>query len=151
MNRSKKTAFRSALDYDGRPLAVCLEKIAEQNRLLHIVRTALPPSIAEHADHCVVSAARLLIYTTSAAWASQIRFFNQAILNKLHESGQQKITHVQVKILLQPDEPKRGRVARLPSGEIVQAVFGQMNENSEDVLDKALAKLAKTLKKRSES
>ncbi len=151
MDRSKKTAFKSALDFDGSSMAVCLEKIAEQNRLLCIVRTALPPSIAEHANHCVASGNRLLIYTDSAAWASQIRFFNGAIINKLSEFGQQQIIGIQVKILLQPGQHENGRTVHLPSGETVKAVFQQVDENSEDVLDRALAKLAKTLRKRLES
>ncbi|MDD2760640.1 MAG: DciA family protein [Methylomonas sp.] len=151
MYRSKKNVFRSALDYDARSLALCLEKIAEQKRLLLIVTTALPKSIAEHADHCVISGNRLLIYTASAAWASQIRFFSQAILNSLHELGQQKIVRIQVKVLLQAGDAKRERTVCLPSNETVEAIFSQVDEKSEDVLDKALTKLANTLKKRLES
>lgn len=140
--------FKSAMEFDSRLLTVLMEKVAEQNQLLRVVRAALPSSIAEHADSCVVSGTRLLIYTGSAAWASQIRFYNQAILNKLSESGQQKITNIKVKVLLQPRGLETGRSARLPSPETVRAVFGKLDENSDDVLDKALAKLGKTLQKR---
>lgn len=151
MSHSKKTIFRSALDYEGRTLAVCLEKIAEQNQLLRIVWTALPPSMAKHATHCVISGARLLIYTSSAAWASQIRFFQVAILNKLHECGQQKITHIQVKILFQPKGTEKGRSVRLPSAKTVQNLLGSVDQTSDDELDRSLTKLAATLKKRIES
>ena len=151
MSHSKKPVFRSALDFEGRSLAVCLEKIAEQNQLLRIVRTALPPSIAEHASHCVVSGARLLIYTASAAWASQIRFYQEAILNKLQQSGQQKITRIQVKVLLQPVETRTARTAQLPSPETVQFMLHVVDEKSDDELDKAFARLAKTLRKRLEN
>lgn len=150
MNHSKKTVFRSALDFEGRSLAICLEKIAEQNQVLRVVQTALPPSIAEHAEHCVISAGRLLIYTGSSAWASQIRFFQQAILNKLQESGQQKIVTVQVKVFPPLTESKSSRTARLPASETVQAMLGQAEEDSDDVLKQALSKLAKTLRKRLE-
>lgn len=148
MNHSKKTVFRSAMDFKGRSLAMCLEKIAEQNQFLRIVRTALPESIAEHANHCVISGARLLIYTDSAAWASQIRFFHQAILNKLQESGQQKIVQVQIKVISSLFESRGGRTARLPTHETVQVMLGQVDNESDDVLDAALARLARTLRKR---
>ncbi|MGY6275881.1 DciA family protein [Methylomonas sp. MgM2] len=124
-----------------------MEKVAEHGQLLRVVRAALPPSIAEHADYCVVSGNRLLIYTDSSIWASQIRFYRDPILNGLGDSGQQNITDVRVKILFQFDDGKKNRTARLPSAETVQSMLGAVNENSDDVLDKALAKLAETLKK----
>lgn len=151
MAYSKKPVFKSAMQFDSRLLTVFMEKVAEQNQLLGVVRAALPPSIAEHADSCVLSGARLLIYTESAAWASQIRFYSQAILNKLSESGQQKITNIRVKVLLHPEEPKTRRFLHLPSSETVRMVFGHLDEKSDDELAKALAKLGKTLKKRLES
>jgi len=151
MDHSKKTVFRPALNFEGGALAKCLEQIAEQNHVLRIVRAALPASIAEHAEHCVISASRLIVYTDSSAWASQIRFFQQAILNKLQESGQQKIVKVHVKLYSPLPEFKASPAARLPSAETVQALLRQVDENSEDVLNRALAKLARTLSKRLEN
>lgn len=142
---AKNTTFKSAMAFDSRLLKVLMAKVAEQNQLLRIVRAALPLNIAEHVDACVLSGTRLLIYVGSAAWASQIRFYNQAILNKLSESGQYKITTIKVKVLLQPRGWETGRSARLPSPETVRALFGKLDENSDDVLDKALTKLGKTL------
>jgi hypothetical protein len=86
MTHSKKSVFKSALDFDGRQMAVCLAMIAEQNKLLAIVKTALPIEIAKSVNHCVRSKHRLLLYTESASWASQLRFYHQAILNKLAET-----------------------------------------------------------------
>jgi len=98
MGNSKKSGFKSALDFDARQLAVCLETITEQMALLSIVKTALPAEIAEHVQHCVSSGSRLLIYTEAASWASQIRFYHASILNKLAESGQKNILSLQVRI-----------------------------------------------------
>ena len=151
MTYSKKPVFRSALDFDSRSLALCLETIAEQNQLLSIVGTALPTSIAEHVNHCVLSGNCLLIYTESAAWASQIRFFQQAILSKLHDSGQAKITLVRIKVFSLPREPETGRKVQMPSPETVRAMAGLADQKSDDVLDVALANLANTLRKRLES
>ena len=148
MNHSKKTAFKSALDFDGRPMAICLEKIAEQKRLLKDVQSILPEQIAEHAMHCVVSDTRLIIYTDSAVWASQIRFFHELILNKIQGSGQRKITNMQIKVLPPVGPLNRVRGVRLPALETVQSLIGQVDDKSSDALDIALSKLAKTLSKR---
>lgn len=148
MNHSKKPAFKSALDFDGRPFAVCLEKIAEQKQYLHIVQSGLPAHIAEHAIHCVINNDRLLVYTDSAVWGSQIRFFQQAILQKILSSGQKQIVRVQIKVLPPLSQAVIHRDVRLPSSETVSAILGQVNNKSNDVLDLALANLANTLKKR---
>jgi hypothetical protein len=148
MNHSKKTAFKSALDFDGRPMAICLEKIADQKRILRVVQTMLPEQIAEHAMHCVVSDTRLIIYTDSAVWASQIRFFHELILNKIQGSGQRKITNMQIKVLPPVGAVNRTRGVRVPASETVKALLGEVNDKSNDALDIALTKLAKTLSKR---
>lgn len=148
MNHSKKPLFKPAMDFNGRPLAVCLEKIAEQKQLLNRVQNSLPADIAEHAVHCVLSNTRLLVYTDSAVWASQIRFFNQLILNDMRAGGHQNILSVQVKIILSAKHGSSKRIVRLPSAETVAGIFGQIDDESGDALDLALAKLGRTLRKR---
>jgi len=160
MNHSKKPDFKSALDFTCipsyskgavsyvMPLAICLDKIAQQQQLLQSVRTALPPHIAEHTLHCLLNDARLLIYTNSAVWASQIRFFQEDILNKLWACAQLKITRMQVKVMQSVVEKGGDRQVLLPSYKTVQAIISQVDETSVDVLDLALANLAKTLMKR---
>lgn len=148
MNHSKKPVFKSAMDFNGRPLAICLEKIAEQKQLLNRVQNSLPADIAEHAIHCVLSNTRLLVYTDSAVWASQIRFFNQEIVNNLQANGWQNIRGVQVKLILSAKHGASKRIVYLPSAETVNGILGQVDDKSDDVLELALAKLGRTLKKR---
>ncbi|MGR8929759.1 MAG: DciA family protein [Gammaproteobacteria bacterium] len=152
MTYSKKTVFRPAMEFNGRSLVFYREKIAEQLRLLDVVRTALPTSIAEHANHCVLTNDRLRIYTASAVWASQIRFFQASILNKLHEFGQEKVTQIQVKVIPPLTEPSNGgRSAYVPSRDTIRAILNSVDEKSEDELKKALAKLGQSLLKRLEN
>jgi len=149
MGNSKKSVFKSALDFKARQLTISLEIIKEQMALLAVVRTALPDEIANHVQHCVHSGRRLLIYTESAGWASQIRFYHGDILNKMAESGQQNIISLQVRIGQQSDQPLTRRTARLPSADNINLLRHQLkDEESEDVLKLALARLAKTLDKR---
>lgn len=154
MNHSKKYDFKTALDFAGalrsnsRPLAICLEKIAHQQQLLQCVRAALPPHIAEHTLHCIMSGARLLIYTNSATWASQIRFYQEDILNKLQPTAQLKITRMQVKVMQEIIKTESERQVQLPSYQTVQAMLGEFDGKSVDVLESAMTNLAKTLLKR---
>jgi len=148
---SKKTVFRAAVDFDSGSLAVYMEKIAEQNQLLGVVRLALPSNIAKHINYCVQSRPRLLIYTESAVWASQIRFYHEAILSKLLEVGLQNISQVSVRIMFQFDDRKKSRPVLLPSAETVQSLLSSVDQKSDDVLDRALTKLAETLKRRIQS
>lgn len=149
MGNSKTSAFKSALAFDARQLAKCMEIIAEQKVLLTVVKSALPAEIAAHVQHCVLSGTRLLVYTESTAWASQIRFFHAAILNKLAESGQKKILALQVRLDPQIRQPSTKRGARLPSAENINQLRNQVKgRENDDVLTQAIAKLAGTLEKR---
>lgn len=149
MSRVKKPDFRSVLNFDSQPLALCLEKITEQRQYLQHVRAALPVHIAPHAVHCVLKGSRLLVYADGAAWASQIRFFQSAIVEALQSVNRSKVVSIQVRIIQNESaEPRLGSGAKLPAPSTVKGILGQMDDKSNDVLDKALAKLAKTLWKR---
>lgn len=149
MGNSKKSVFKSALDFEARQLAIALQIIATQKALAEIVKTALPAEIAGHVQHCVLSGKRLLIYTEAASWASQIRFFHMDILNKIIAAGQNNISSVQMRIALQLNQPHEQRSARLPSIENITLLRNQFKEQENgDELKLALSKLAKTLDKR---
>jgi hypothetical protein len=148
MTHSKKSVFKSALDFDGRQMAVCLAMIAEQNKLLAIVKTALPIEIAKSVNHCVRSKQRLLLYTESASWASQLRFYHQAILNKLAETEYKNIQGLQVKIQSKTIEQKTGRLLLIPSAKNIRMIQEQVKDQEQDVLSQALLRLSNTLEKR---
>ncbi len=148
MKHAKKTAFKPALAFESGQLAFCLALIAEQQRLLALVKTVLPTELAAHALHCVASGERLLIYTETASWASQIRFFQQVILNKLLESGQRNISNLQVKISPPTWSSKPRKLKPLPSAATVRSIEEQFSEKSGDELDMALSRLGKALRKR---
>lgn len=148
MTHSKKSVFKSALDFDGRQMAICLAMIAEQYQLLTIVKTALPTDIAKSVIHCVRSKQRLLLYTESASWASQLRFFHQAILNKLAETEYKNIQVVKVKIQPQLIEQKSLRILQLPSAENIRMMQEQVKGREQDELKQALLRLSNTLEKR---
>ena len=149
MHNKQKSVFKSALDFPGRQLALSLAIIAEQKKLLAVVRTALPPEIAENIQHCVCSGSRMLVYTATASWASQIRFYSVDIVNKLAVSGQQNIKSLQVRITPTLEQQYRRRTARLPSAENITLLSQQLpGVEQDDILKSALSRLAKTMEKR---
>lgn len=148
MNYSKKPIFKSALDFDTRSMSKCLEIIAVQKQLLQNIKSTLPVSIAEHALYCVVNETRVIVYTDSAAWASQIRFFHEVMLTQMHAIGWPKIGRIQVKVMQLEFVGYSLRKVQLPSVATVAAILGQIDDKSNDVLDLALGNLAKTLSKR---
>lgn len=149
MKHSKKPVFKPLSAYDSRQLTICRAIIDEQRRVVAMVKSVLPPEIATHVSHGVVSSSRLLLYTESASWASQIRFFNEAILNKLQSSGQINIKKLQLRVIpaLEAASPVK-RKPYLPSADTVGAIAAQVDEASGDELDKALSRLGKTLARR---
>jgi Dna[CI] antecedent, DciA len=149
MPNNQKSAFKSALDYPARQLALSLAIIAEQKKIMAVVKTALPPEIAENVQHCMCSGNRVLVYVASANWASQIRFYSVDIVNKIMAAGQQNIVGIQVRITPQHEQEYMRRTASLPSVEIIN-LLAQQNQGIEngDVLKSAMSRLAKTLEKR---
>lgn len=149
MGKLNKSVFKSALDFNARHLTASLETIAQQKSLLAVVKTALPSDIAPHILHCVHSGARLLIYSEAACWASQIRFFNDAILKTVKESGQLNISIVTVKISPPLGRQVRNGSARRPSMENIRLIREHCkSKDGDDILAQALLSLAKTLEKR---
>lgn len=144
---SKPPAFQSAINFGVSQMTACLARIAEQQQLLQLVRSALPEQLQQHAVHCVASGNKLIIYCRSAAWASQIRFFQTVILNKLQESGQRNLGGLQVRLLLDSAAPKRLKTKRLPEQSVADALIAQSQHHS-DELTTALNRLGKTLSRR---
>jgi len=147
MAHSYKSPFKSPIHYQTGSLTICLAKITEQKLLLQLVREALPEQFAEKALHCLISDDRLLIYTDSAGWASQIRFFSVGILNKIRQSGQKNVSSLQVKILPPTTIPTQLRKTQKPSAETVGQLAAYVNAKDSDELNHALTKLIRTLQK----
>lgn len=147
MKKSEKP-FKPALDYNKYQLALCLDKIAAQQALLAKIKQALPYNLAIHAQHCVISGSTLLLYTDAASWASQMRFFQPAILNKLHEAGQSSLSRLQIRVTAQFAEPAK-RTLSLPSAENIELICADAARHPKgDELTAALSRLGSTLKRR---
>jgi len=129
-------------------LARYQQVINQQQRLLIQIKSILPENLAGHVQYCVVSGKKLVLYTASAIWSSQLRFYQQAILHKAIEADWPQLQRVQIKVIPERVVPRSTRKPRLPSPENI-ALIQQTAQNQKDKkLKHALARLGETLAKK---
>lgn len=144
----KKTAsFTTALSFQNRIIAHFYSRIDQQKRVLQRIHEVLPNTIAKHALHCVVNDKKLLVYTDTAAWASQLRFYNSAILAAIAPVTQESVSIVQIRIMAEtsPATSRPGRTPIIPSAEKIELIHRQGLTASDQQLKLALLRLSATL------
>lgn len=144
---NKKSYFKSALNYEGKILSGYRYQIEVQNELLKKIRSTLPIELASHALYCVVSDKKILLYTDSATWSSQLRFYHKAIVQGLSSSDKHTFESVQIKIIPRFDAKKENSSKKIPSIDNIKQILLQAENQTDEKLKLALKKLGKTLKK----
>jgi len=148
----KPPSFKSSTAFYGRTLAGVHEQLIVQKQLLAKVRAILPGALAEHALHCVVSGKKLLIYTDSAVWATQLRFYLPKIQADESTLARAPVESVQIKVLTMQTglakTPKRK--TKIPSAETIAIIHKDCECLDDDPLKFALLKLSATLKRLSD-
>lgn len=150
MNKRKIFGFKPAADFTNNQIGLCLSNIAKQRELLAIVQAGLPDELSKHVLHCVASGSAILLYSDSANWASQIRFFARNILEKLHDAGEAGLVKLQVRIVTAvvgvSEVPRK---PRLPSAETIEGLCRSVDSaTGSDALAVALKRLGDTLRRR---
>ncbi len=140
-------AFKLAQSFQNRTLAVFQGRLNQQQALLRRLRNALPQSLANHLLHCVVNERKLLIYTDSAAWASQLRFLQQDLLQTAGKVQGHPLEKLQIRILADQlgAGPRTESKANLPSAEKIAMLRKQTNDIGDSPLQQALQRLGATL------
>jgi hypothetical protein len=130
-------------------MAYFYSQIQQQHLILQRIQAVLPEQLAKQVRHCLIRDKKLLIYTDSAAWASQLRFYNSAILaaiapltRTLVEIMQIKIIAGQIGLILSSK-----RKAKIPSLEKIENIRNHSLTVSDDQLRTALLKLSTTLER----
>ncbi|TPQ24534.1 DciA family protein [Methylomonas koyamae] len=152
MNKPKIFRFKPAADFNKNQISLCLSNIAKQRELLAIVRAGLPDDLSKHVLHCVASDSAILLYSDSANWASQIRFFARNILEKLHDAGEMGLVKLQVRIVTAAVGASAApRKPRLPSAEAIEVLCRSVDSaTGDDALAVALKRLGDTLRRRTQ-
>ena len=145
-------SFKQALSHPNRPLANLYAQIEQQKKLLAAIRTNLPKQLADHALHCVITDKKLLLYTDSAAWATQLRFYNRAILKSIDPFIRHRIEILQIRISepIDSQQEKKKRIAKIPAPDKIAAIRSNAMDDADDPLSRALLKLRSTLERLSE-
>ena len=145
----KPPSFKVSLSYQNRTMAYFYSQIEQQQRILQRVQTALPDSLKKQAKHCLIKDKKLLIYTDSAAWASQLRFYKSVILAAIAPLTKTPVEMMQVKIITGQTGGilKVKRKAKIPSAEQIEVIRSHSLTVSDNQLRLALLKLSTTLER----
>lgn len=145
----KPPSFKASWSFQNRTMAYFYSQIEQQQRILQRIQAVLPEVLAKKARYCVVREKKLLIYTDSAVWASQLRFFNSAILAAIVPLTRSPVEIMQVKIIAGQTAliPGLKRKAKIPSLEKIELIRNHSLTVSDNQLRLALLKLSGTLER----
>jgi len=123
-----------------------LVKKAEQHGIiLKHVREALPIALADHCKDCLADGGRLVIFTDSPAWASQLRFYAPVILARLRTAYGDDFREMQVRNLRLEAPADRPKPIRTPAPEIAHLIQASGQSTSSGQLRDALLRLGATM------
>ncbi len=140
---SKKTTFKAPLSFQNQTMAYFYSQIEQQRQVLQCVKTVLPTDLADQVRYCLIKNKKLRIYTDSAVWASQLRFYHAVILASiapLVETVQIKVITQQAGFVVSVE-----RETRLPCPEKIEQMRNDSLSIADESLKRALLKLSTTL------
>jgi hypothetical protein len=145
----KPTSFKPALSFPNQSINHFDRLIKQQLEILKIIRAALPEALANHVQHSLLNGNKLLIYTDSAAWATQLRFYEKTLLASIAHITKQADTIVQIKLVIDRVGPSwtLEKSAIIPAPEKLNAIHSYCFAAPDNELTIALLKLAKTLER----
>ncbi|MGZ5075597.1 MAG: DciA family protein [Methylobacter sp.] len=144
----KPTSFKAALSFPNRTIAHFYSRIEQQKQVLQCIHEVLPATIAAHALHCVIKGKKLLVYTDTAAWASQLRFYNSAILAAIAPLTREPVSMMQIKVRVETVQTlSSGRKPNIPSAEKIELIHNHSLTVPDEQLKRALLRLSTTLAK----
>jgi hypothetical protein len=148
---SKYNTFKPALGYHGKVFTLYRYQIETQAKLLKKIQSALPDHLSSHALYCVLSNKKVSVYTDSAAWSSQLRFYHRTMLQALLSTHEGVIETLQIKVIPPSieKEPEQKQTKNIPSTENIDFILDQAEHQSNEKLKNALLKLGKTFQKKS--
>jgi Dna[CI] antecedent, DciA len=145
-------SLKVALSYPNRTIASLCLQINQQLALLECIKAILPRELASHALHCVLNDKKpdnkkLLIYTDSAIWASQLRFYGKSLLTAVEPVTSGPVSVLQVKVINVPETAitSKKRIVAIPSQTVAEAINNHSLTVTDPELKQALNKLSSTL------
>ena len=145
----KPPSFKASWSFQNRTMAYFYSQIEQQQRIVQRIQAVLPEALAKQVRHCLIRDKKLLVYAGSAAWASQLRFYNSAMLAAIEPLTRSPVEIMQIKIIGGQTGLILGpkRKAKLPSVEKIESIRNDSLTVSDDQLRLALLKLSTTLER----
>lgn len=138
-----KPTARSLLNCFDPTLAL-LSKEIEQHRLIaQRIKSAVPVELASHVLYCLARPGKVIMYTDSSAWASQLRFHQEIILAALNQTQ----SVLQIKVSPAFTQGNRLTISKpnIPPQSIIRDIERVSKYINDKELSDALARLSGTL------
>ena len=143
----KAPRLKPILAYPNKAIAQLYLQINQQLALLKRIKAVLPKELADHTLHCVLNNKKLLVYTDSANWASQLRFHGKTMLNAIEPAASTTASTIQIKIINATTTATSDAKPRtvIPSKTVAYAIRNQSLISTDPQIKQALDKLSTTL------
>jgi len=145
----RKSTFKAALGFKGTVLSNYKEQINRQDKLLDVIKHFLPVRLAVHALYCVISERKVSLYTDSAIWSSQLRFYHQTLLKAILASNIGVFESLQIKIIPQVKQVEKQDTKEQPSETSINLILNAAKHQQDDTLKTSLLNLGATFKRKS--
>lgn len=148
---NKNSFFKAALSYDKKIISSYKYQIDLQSKLLQKIKLKIPQELSSHLLYCVISDKKVSLYTDSAVWSSQLRFYHQIALQAAQDSNLGSFETLQVKIIPKVKEKvDKIKITKLPSNKNIASILSQAENLTDLKLKNALVKLGETLQNKKE-
>lgn len=147
MPMSKINTFKTINTHNNRVLANYQRQIKQQQHLLNFIKQLLPTPLAEHVLYCTIFVKKLLIYTDSATWSSQLRFYQKTMLEAVINAELAQVETIKIKLIAQHKPPKNESVINMPSEDNIKLLRNCGEQTEDEKLKQALLNLSNTLDK----
>ena len=139
-------SFKNAFSFSN--TAAVQRHLIKHRRILAIILSVSPTQIQPYIKDCVINQNKLLIYVSSAVWASQLRFFQTQIQEAVNRQSNERIEKIRIRIL-PPDPYKTANKTKkiIPSTENIDLLRNNAETITEGKLKNALLKLSNTLQR----
>jgi hypothetical protein len=135
-------------------LSNLLQRLKNHADLLKLAKQSLPSPLSENCIGCCYKQSTLILYSRSAIWISQLRFYKTSLLETIQEEVPQfAISNVIFRVLVTPDGVTAEQPAHQPikpSRQAIEEIASSASYVSDKQLRLSLEKLAQTLNNQDE-
>jgi len=120
-------------------------KISEQQNILNQLKSILPSSLAKQVIGCCCKQRNLILFTNSSAWASQLRFYRQQILESVKPPSKLRFDEARIRVLPPKLIETHKKSPRIPNHETINTLRESAEHAAHFEIQQALLRLAHTL------